>query len=72
MDSTDPTYTLPAPPRLSRGRLVAQALLMTLPVLSFTLLTAAAPFAGRADACAIVAAQDGGGAMSSGIQSSSP
>jgi hypothetical protein len=47
MNCPDTTYTLPAPARLTRVRLVVQALLMTLPLLSITLLTVAAPFVGH-------------------------
>ena len=72
MNRLDSTYTLPAPLRITRGRLVAQVLLMTLPLLSITLLTIVAPLAGRADACVVSAAQAAGAGTSSGIQSSSP
>jgi hypothetical protein len=71
MNCPDPTYTLPAPIRLTRGRLVVQALLMTLPLLSMTALTVAAPFAAGDGlpmvACAVAAQLD-----DAGIQASSP
>ena len=70
MNCLDPTYTLPAPRRLTRGRLVAQALLMTLPLLSLTALTVAAPFAAGEGlpmvVCAAAQLED------TGIQASSP
>jgi hypothetical protein len=74
MNRNESTYAPPAPLRLTRGRLIAQALLMTLPLVAMLGLTAAAPFSerARAGARAETAACGVGQPAGTGSHASSP